>query len=61
MVSDQLDVYMVVENITDETDVVARAPRTELEHKSLVLLQSEFVSDFKYSNDLTHSSPGKVK
>jgi Fe(3+) dicitrate transport protein len=27
MVSDQLDVYMVVENITDETDVVARAPK----------------------------------
>ena len=27
MVNDQLDVYMVVENITDETDVVARAPK----------------------------------
>ena len=27
MISDQLDVYMVVENITDETDVVARAPK----------------------------------
>ena len=27
MVSDKLDVYMVVENITDETDVVARAPK----------------------------------
>ena len=27
MFNDQLDVYMVVENITDETDVVARAPK----------------------------------
>jgi len=27
MISDQLDVYVVVENITDETDVVARAPK----------------------------------
>ena len=27
MISDQLDVYMVVDNITDETDVVARAPK----------------------------------
>ena len=27
MISDQLDVYMVVQNITDETDVVARAPK----------------------------------
>ena len=27
MISNQLDVYMVVENITDETDVVARAPK----------------------------------
>ena len=27
MVNDQLAVYMVVENITDETDVVARAPK----------------------------------
>ena len=27
MVNDQLDVYMVVENITDEIDVVARAPK----------------------------------
>jgi Fe(3+) dicitrate transport protein len=27
MVSDQLNVYMVVENISDETDIVARAPK----------------------------------
>ena len=27
MISDQLDVYVVVENITDETDIVARAPK----------------------------------
>jgi Fe(3+) dicitrate transport protein len=27
MVNDQLDVYMIVENLTDETDVVARAPK----------------------------------
>ena len=27
MINDQLDVYMVVENLTDETDVVARAPK----------------------------------